>query len=237
MTDNRVIEIVTRALALPAEDREDYVRQQCDGDEDLRKRVLEAIRQSDPDRAEEKQELADLVSNAETFIAGNSQATDRIGPYKLLQVIGEGGMGTVYMAQQEHPVRRRVAVKVIKVGMDTKQVIARFEAERQALALMDHQNIARVLDAGTTTDSRPYFVMELVQGIPITEYCDRKPTDIAPATRSVRPHLPRDSTCTSEGDHSPRHQTVKHSRRVVRRAPGSEGHRLWSREGAPAKAD
>src|SRR5689334_13503348 len=95
-----------------------------------------------------------------------------IGPYKLLEQIGEGGMGTVYMAEQQRPVRRRVALKIIKPGMDTKQVIARFEAERQALALMDHQNIARVFDAGATDAGRPYFVMELVKGTPITEYCD-----------------------------------------------------------------
>ena len=96
----------------------------------------------------------------------------RIGPYKLLERIGEGGMGVVYMAEQETPVRRKVALKVIKPGMDTAQVIARFEAERQALALMDHPNIARVFDAGTTDTGRPYFVMELVKGVAITEYCD-----------------------------------------------------------------
>ena len=96
-----------------------------------------------------------------------------IGPYKLLEQIGEGGMGVVYMAEQQTPVRRRVALKIIKPGMDTRQVIARFEAERQALAMMDHSNIARVLDAGATESGRPYFVMELVRGIPITEYCDQ----------------------------------------------------------------
>ncbi len=96
-----------------------------------------------------------------------------IGAYKLLQLLGEGGFGIVYMAEQKTPVRRRVALKVIKLGMDTKQVIARFEAERQALALMDHPNIAKVLDAGATQTGRPYFVMELVRGVPITEYCDK----------------------------------------------------------------
>ena len=95
-----------------------------------------------------------------------------VGPYKLLQAIGEGGMGTVYMAEQTQPVRRMVALKLIKAGMDSRQVIARFEAERQALALMDHPNIAKVLDAGTTENGRPYFVMELVKGVPITRYCD-----------------------------------------------------------------
>ncbi|WP_435008629.1 tetratricopeptide repeat protein [Tundrisphaera lichenicola] len=105
----------------------------------------------------------------------------RIGPYKLLQMIGEGGMGSVYMAEQEQPVRRRVALKIIKPGMDSAQVIARFEAERQALALMDHQCIARVLDAGATDTGRPYFVMELVHGVPITQYCDE--AKLAPTGR------------------------------------------------------
>jgi serine/threonine protein kinase len=99
-------------------------------------------------------------------------AGSRIGPYKLLQQIGEGGMGVVFVAEQERPVRRKVALKVIKPGMDSAQVIARFEAERQALALMDHHHIAKVLDAGTTESGRPFFVMELVKGVPITEYCD-----------------------------------------------------------------
>ena len=98
---------------------------------------------------------------------------DRVGRYKLLQKIGEGGCGVVYMAEQEEPVRRRVALKIIKLGMDTKQVVARFEAERQALALMDHPNIAKVLDAGATDTGRPYFVMELVRGVKITDYCDQ----------------------------------------------------------------
>jgi len=95
-----------------------------------------------------------------------------IGPYKLLERLGEGGWGTVYVAEQQKPVRRRVALKVIKLGMDTRQVVARFEAERQALAMMDHPNIAKVLDAGATETGRPYFVMELVRGVKITKYCD-----------------------------------------------------------------
>ncbi len=97
---------------------------------------------------------------------------DRIGRYKLLEQIGEGGCGVVYMAEQEEPVRRRVALKVIKLGMDTRSVIARFEAERQALALMDHPNIAKVFDGGASPTGRPYFVMELVRGVRITEFCE-----------------------------------------------------------------
>src|SRR5688572_8907858 len=95
-----------------------------------------------------------------------------LGPYKLLERIGEGGFGTVFMAEQQQPIRRKVALKIIKAGMDGRQVTARFEAERQALAMMDHPNIARVLDAGATDAGRPYFVMELVHGLPITTYCD-----------------------------------------------------------------
>ena len=95
-----------------------------------------------------------------------------VGPYKLLQQIGEGGFGIVYMAEQQQPVKRRVAVKIVKPGMDTKEVVARFEAERQALALMDHVNIAKVFDGGATDQGRPYFVMELVKGVALTEYCD-----------------------------------------------------------------
>jgi eukaryotic-like serine/threonine-protein kinase len=102
----------------------------------------------------------------------------RIGPYKLLQKLGEGGMGSVWMAEQEKPVRRTVAVKAIKPGMDSDRVLARFEAERQALALMDHPNIAKVLDAGTTENGCPYFVMELVKGVPVTKYCDDQKLDI-----------------------------------------------------------
>jgi serine/threonine protein kinase len=97
----------------------------------------------------------------------------QIGPYTLREILGEGGMGIVYAAEQERPIRRKVALKVIKPGMDTREVIARFEAERQALALMDHPNIAKIIDARTTETGRPYFVMELVRGMPLTAYCDQ----------------------------------------------------------------
>jgi serine/threonine protein kinase len=97
----------------------------------------------------------------------------KIGPYHLLELIGQGGMAEVWLAEQRHPVRSRVAIKLIKVGMDTKEVVARFESERQALALMDHPAIAKVFEAGSTPEGRPYFVMEYVAGIPITAYCDK----------------------------------------------------------------
>jgi serine/threonine protein kinase len=104
--------------------------------------------------------------------ADGSDRQDRIGPYKLLELLGEGGMGEVWLAEQSDPVHRRVALKVIKLGMDTKQVLARLEAERQALAVMDHPNIARFYDGGATETGRPYFVMELVHGTSLTDYCD-----------------------------------------------------------------
>ena len=118
--------------------------------------------------------LAQSTVKLEFANAGLDEAVGQtIGRYKLLEKLGEGGCGVVYVAEQTEPVRRRVALKVIKLGMDTKQVVARFEAERQALAIMDHPNIAKVLDAGATEAGRPYFVMELVRGIKITDYCDR----------------------------------------------------------------
>jgi serine/threonine protein kinase/tetratricopeptide (TPR) repeat protein len=125
--------------------------------------------------------LASTIVGAGSGGAPREQVGSVIGPYKLLQQLGEGGFGIVYMAEQEKPVRRVVAVKIIKPGMDTAQVIARFESERQALALMDHPNIARVLDAGATDSGHPYFVMELVKGVPITEFCDKN--HLAPEAR------------------------------------------------------
>jgi len=107
-----------------------------------------------------------------SFANGAGGPGGQIGPYKLLSILGEGGYGIVYLAERQRPVKRHVALKVIKPGMDTKQVIARFEAERQALALLDHPNIAHVFNAGTTEAGRPYFVMEYVKGVPLTEHCD-----------------------------------------------------------------
>ena len=156
-------------------DRRAYLEESCRGNPDLRKRV-EALIHS------HKQAVNFLNSPPPgietTDIGDNFPVTeipgDTIGPYKLLQQIGEGGMGVVFMAEQSEPIQRTVALKIIKPGMDTRQVIARFEAERQAVAMMDHPNIAKVLDAGTTDSGRPYFVMELVKGVPITKYCDEK---------------------------------------------------------------
>jgi serine/threonine protein kinase/Tfp pilus assembly protein PilF len=165
--------IFLNALDIPSSVyREDYLNGACGDDQGLRLQVqalLDAYR--GPFR------LLDAASHSHETIDHDpieKRVGETIGPYKLLEAIGEGGMGVVYMAEQERPVRRKVALKLIKPGMDSKQIIARFEVERQALALMDHPNIARVHDAGATPHGRPYFVMELVRGLPITDYCDRE---------------------------------------------------------------
>ena len=168
---DREIEVFSAALKLPVAERVAYLDQACAGDTALRQRVEELLQASDEAGAFLESPAA--VPPEGTLRLPANKPGDRIGRYKLLQQIGEGGCGVVYMAEQEEPVHRRVALKVIKLGMDTKSVIARFEAERQALALMDHPNIAKVLDAGATDTGRPYFVMELVRGIKITDYCDQ----------------------------------------------------------------
>jgi serine/threonine protein kinase len=180
-----------RNLASPAA-RRAFLDQACTDDPGLRAKV-EALLAAE---AEAEKFFNDAALSVVLTASGSQEAAIKIGPpgakaedgitevsgtrighYKLLQRIGEGGGGVVYMAEQEEPVRRRVALKIIKLGMDTRSVIARFEAERQALAMMDHPNIARVLDAGATDTGRPYFVMELVRGVKITDYCDKNQLD------------------------------------------------------------
>src|SRR6185437_13374455 len=173
-------EIFDTAQKLDSAARRAYLMEACAADAAMRARIEELLAvktEAEKFFAEGKAALASANIGTEDQSAVTSVEEPpgtRIGRYKLLQKIGEGGCGMVYMAQQEVPVRRRVALKIIKLGMDTKSVIARFEAERQALAMMDHPNIARVLDAGATENGRPYFVMELVHGIRITEYCDQR---------------------------------------------------------------
>ena len=164
----RAAEIFELASELPEPERAAFIREQC---------------ANEPELAADVESLFDHLRQAATFLERppirlaptGTRLTDptQIGPYRILHRIGEGGFGIVYEAEQTAPLRRRVAVKVIKAGMDTDAVLARFDAERQAIALMDHPNIARVLDAGATPEGRPYFVMELVKGEPLTEYCDR----------------------------------------------------------------
>jgi len=179
MSESResVKEIFGKALEIPSDDeRAEYLDAACGGDEALRAEVCA---------------LLEAIAEAGKFLGGSFPAGNTvhqpigeapgtwIGPYKLTKGLGEGGMGVVYMAEQTRPVSRKVALKIVKVGMDTGQIIARFEAERQALALMNHPNIAKILDAGETDTGRPFFVMELVRGIPITQFCDQHKLDLS----------------------------------------------------------
>ncbi|MGH7971032.1 MAG: serine/threonine protein kinase, partial [Limisphaerales bacterium] len=158
-------------LELPPDRRRDYLKRMCGQDAELRKRLEVLL------KAHEQAGAFLQPSSAEGTLVVRGQPDEAPGEviahYKIREKLGEGGCGVVYVAEQTEPVRRRVALKVLKLGMDTRSVIARFEAERQALAMMDHPNIAKVLDAGATASGRPYFVMELVRGIRITDYCDQ----------------------------------------------------------------
>jgi serine/threonine protein kinase len=160
--------LFAEALGKQGAARAAFLDEHCKGDVGLRQRLEGLLRAHDhPDP------FLDAAVPAATMDEPPREAVGTvIGQYKLIEPIGEGGMGNVWMAQQTEPVKRLVALKLIKAGMDSRQVIARFEAERQALALMDHPNIAKVLDGGTTGAGRPYFVMDLVKGVPITRYCD-----------------------------------------------------------------
>ncbi len=172
MSDARLdrLERVFQAAAdLAPEERSGFLERECGDDVELRDRVEAMLRVLENDHSLPRPTFTETVATDRAGVEGPGTVIDR---YKLLQKIGEGGFGVVYMAEQEQPVVRRVALKIIKLGMDTREVVARFEAERQALAMMDHANIARVLDGGATPGGRPYFVMELVRGVSITEYCD-----------------------------------------------------------------
>ncbi|MBK8099516.1 MAG: serine/threonine protein kinase [Planctomycetes bacterium] len=172
MSDHRpsAEELFHACRSLPAEERPRYLSRLCGDDRALRERVDRLLA---ADAAVAEPFLQPPRAGSATKAEVGEQPGDTVDRYKLLQAIGEGGMGTVWMAEQREPVVRKVALKIVKLGMDTREVVVRFEAERQALALMDHPNIAKVLDGGATANGRPYFVMELVKGVPITEYCDR----------------------------------------------------------------
>lgn len=168
------------------EERRAYIERVCGNDAELRAAVEHALGLAEASGSREAPTsigasvpaapLPEKETVASSAAAGSDALSERpgsiIGPYRLIQILGQGGFGTVFLAEQEKPIRREVALKIIKLGMDTHEVITRFEAERQALALMDHPSIARVFDAGATSSGRPYFVMELVRGVPITNYCD-----------------------------------------------------------------
>jgi serine/threonine protein kinase/TolA-binding protein len=174
-------EIFQAAVKLPTGQRAAYLEQTC-GDNQALRQAVEALLQ-----AQDKEEIIVVQADEGAVVVEEDHASITegpgavIGPYKLLQQIGEGDLGVVFMAEQQAPIRRRVALKIIKPGLDTAEVVARFQAERQALALMDHPNVAKVFDGGATESGRPYFVMELVEGVSITEFCDKD--RLAPADR------------------------------------------------------
>ncbi len=171
------IELFEAVLQQPRSRRAAFLAHECGPDHELRDRLAGYLRAHDRDEGPLDASQLDFGGCIVEEASGRYGVGSDIGPYKLLERIGVGGMGTVFMAEQREPVKRTVAVKLIKPGMDTEQVIARFEAERQALAMMNHPNIAKVLDAGATEDGLPYFAMELVRGTPITDYCDEHRLD------------------------------------------------------------
>jgi serine/threonine protein kinase len=175
MPNQPVLEVILQAaLEIPSlQERAAYLDESCGGDGVLREEVESLIAAHFADETF-MEPLADPLWRE----AHSEREGDMIGRYRLLRQIGEGGFGTVFLAEQSQPVKRRVALKVIKPGMDSREIIARFEAERQALAMMDHPHIAKVHDAGTTEGGRPYFVMEVVEGVPITKYCAGKNLDL-----------------------------------------------------------
>ncbi|MCH8806540.1 MAG: serine/threonine protein kinase [Planctomycetes bacterium] len=178
----RIEELFHQAVALAGEQRAALLDRACTDDPVVRHEVEQLLHHHDTrTNTAPPGDVTPTTGGAlrDAVAVLDDMSGEHVGPYKLLQRIGTGGFGDVYMADQEEPIRRRVALKIIKLGMDTGQVIARFEAERQALTMMDHPNIAKVLDAGATDAGRPYFVMELVKGEPITAYCDREKLSIA----------------------------------------------------------
>ncbi len=189
----RIMDVLTSASEMPPEERTAHIEAACGGDAALRAEVESLLRSHDAGGRFLSQATVDIKPGNERgggahviglTLSGAAAASSHehegqmIGRYKLLQVIGEGGFGTVWMAEQREPVKRRVALKIIKLGMDTRQVITRFEAERQALAMMDHPSIAKVFDAGSTETGRPYFVMEYIKGVPILEHCESEDLSI-----------------------------------------------------------
>ena len=222
--------IFKAAVKLPPEQRAGYLDQVCGRNAELRHEIDSLLRAHDASGSYLQDDPSRLHSTVD-----NAPITERpgtmIGPYKLMEQIGEGGMGLVFVAEQQHPVRRKVALKVIKPGMDTRDVIARFEAERQALALMDHPNIAKVLDGGATDSGRPYFVMELVRGVPITDFCDHNQLTMRERLGLFVERLPGRAARPLQGHHPPRHQAVQRPGDAARRDAGGEGDRLRRGQG------
>jgi serine/threonine-protein kinase len=212
-------------VARPPADRPSFLDQACANDQSLRREVESLLHHDRPEASDFLDHPA-MEAAAPMFDMDEGEAAIEpgrdIGNYKIAEQIARGGMGVVYRAEQLYPVRRAVALKVIKPGMDSEQVIARFEAERQALALRDHPNIARVLDAGTTSSGRLYFVMELVDGLPVTGYCDKHQLDLR-ARLELFVSICQAIQHAHQGRHPPRHQTLQRAGDRVRRQTRFQG--------------
>ena len=216
-------ELFHACLELSPAERDAYLAETCGGDRLLGARVGRLL------AAHAQAEQVTLSPSLHSLITGD--VTDRIGPYRLVRVLGEGGMGTVYEAEQLEPVRRRVALKIVKLGMDTREVVARFMTERQALAAMDHPFVAKVFDAGQTAAGRPYFVMELVEGVPLLDYCDTHRLSVKERVELFMLDLPGRPARAPEGCRAPRSEAVERPGDRERAEPGAEDHRLWHCQG------
>ncbi len=182
----RMKEILLTALALPKEERAAYLDRACGEDAELRREVTELLGQKDRTAGIVKTGALENALGEAASPGPRPRMPGQVGPYRILGILGEGGMGIVYRAEQQVPVHREVALKLVRTGIDSAGAVARFESERQVLAIMDHPNIARLFDAGSEDNGRPYFVMELVRGVPITEYCRANRLEVR---ERVRLHL------------------------------------------------
>ena len=253
----RVKALFNTARDLPAPtERSAYLDRECGEDTELRQRLDELLAATDPPASELDHSDAAAIAIGEqtdqsaasfeppdspmertaSFVAEEVPTASLIGSviagrYKIREEIGEGGMGSVYLAEQSRPIRRLVALKLIKPGMDSRAVLARFESERQALALMDHPNIAKVLDAGSTEAGRPFFVMELVKGVPITEYCDTHRLGLPERLQRGLPDLLGSAARLPQGIIHRRSEAVEYPGRKPRRQAGAQGDRLRPGQG------
>ena len=223
-------EIFSAALKLSVAERGSFLDSVCKDDPELRGQV-EALLKAHYDSATFLQDSSKPTDRQMTETVSQPTPTENpgtiiAGRYKLLQEIGEGGMGSVWLAEQAAPVKRKVAIKLIKAGMDSRQILARFDAERQAIALMDHPNIAKVYDGGVTEQGRPYFVMEYVKGIPLTEYCDQARLSLAERLKLFASVCQAVQHAHQKGIIHRDLKTVQHSGLSVRRPAGAESHRL-----------
>ncbi len=225
-------------------ERAAYVQQACAGNENLLTAVCALLRENERDVNPVDRPLV------AAFLPTVSHVSDDGGPRltihsghddRSLQADGANWRRRLWarcsLRINRHPIRRRVALKIIKPGMESREVLARFEAERQAIALMDHPNIARVFDAGVTDTAQPYFVMELVRGVPLTEFCDSHQLDMSERLETVRDHLSCRAACSPEGNHSPRPEAIQYPRDATGWAAAGQGHRLWRRQGDRPEPD